>query len=189
MPARSPAPSRACGRDADPHHARTCQHRRQGRARKAERHSSGDTHISGAAHLRQRGARRACGGAGSGGTILAPGGRLVAVAFHSLEDRIVKSFFAARSGQGGSSRHQPEVVKAAATFRVLTKRPVVPDEAETAANPRARSAKLRAGERTDAPAARSFADRARGLAAISGLIRHDRPGEDAERRRRLGASG
>ena len=60
--------------------------------------------------------------------ILAPGGRLVVVAFHSLEDRIVKSFFAARSGQGGSSRHQPEAVKAAATFRVLTKRPVVADE-------------------------------------------------------------
>jgi 16S rRNA (cytosine1402-N4)-methyltransferase len=84
--------------------------------------------------------------------ILAPGGHLVVVAFHSLEDRIVKSFFAARGGHGGSSRHQPEAVKAAASFRVLTKRPVVADESEIAANPRARSAKLRAGERTDAPA-------------------------------------
>ncbi len=85
--------------------------------------------------------------------ILAPGGRLVVVAFHSLEDRIVKSFLAARAGQGGSSRHQPEMVKPAATFRLLTRKPHVPDEAEIAANPRARSAKLRAAERTDAPAA------------------------------------
>jgi 16S rRNA (cytosine1402-N4)-methyltransferase len=84
---------------------------------------------------------------------LAPGGRLVAVSFHSLEDRIVKSFLAERSGQGGSSRHLPEAKKAAGTFLALTKKPVVPDEAEVAVNPRARSAKLRAAERTDAPAA------------------------------------
>ena len=87
--------------------------------------------------------------------ILAPGGRLVVVAFHSLEDRIVKTFFADRGGRGGSSRHQPELAKAAATFRELTRRPLVPDEAEIAANPRARSAKLRAGERTDAPLSRA----------------------------------
>jgi 16S rRNA (cytosine1402-N4)-methyltransferase len=84
--------------------------------------------------------------------ILAPGGRLVVVSFHSLEDRIVKVFLAARSGQGGGSRHQPELVKPAATFRLLTRKPHVPDDDETAANPRARSAKLRAAERTDAPA-------------------------------------
>jgi 16S rRNA (cytosine1402-N4)-methyltransferase len=84
--------------------------------------------------------------------ILAPGGRLVVVAFHSLEDRIVKTFLAARSGQGGGSRHQPEMVKPPATFRLLTRKPVAPDEAEIATNPRARSAKLRAAERTDAPA-------------------------------------
>ncbi len=83
--------------------------------------------------------------------VLAPNGRLVAVSFHSLEDRIVKTFLAERGGQGGSSRHLPEVKKAAATFRILTRKPIVPDEAEIAANPRARSAKLRAGERTDAP--------------------------------------
>jgi len=85
--------------------------------------------------------------------VLAPGGRLVAVSFHSLEDRIVKSFLAERSGQGGSSRHLPEAKKPAGTFRVLTRKPVVPDEGEVAVNPRARSAKLRAAERTDAPAA------------------------------------
>jgi 16S rRNA (cytosine1402-N4)-methyltransferase len=85
--------------------------------------------------------------------VLKSGGRLVAVSFHSLEDRIVKSFLAERSRRRGSSRHLPEAIQPAAAFRVLTKRPIVPDEAEIAANPRARSAKLRAAERTDAPAA------------------------------------
>jgi 16S rRNA (cytosine1402-N4)-methyltransferase len=83
--------------------------------------------------------------------ILKPGGRLVVVSFHSLEDRIVKTFFADRSRTGGGSRHQPEVRHAPPTFKVLTKRPLVASEKETAANPRARSAKLRAAERTNAP--------------------------------------
>jgi 16S rRNA (cytosine1402-N4)-methyltransferase len=86
-------------------------------------------------------------------SVLKPGGRLVAVAFHSLEDRIVKTFLTARSRRAGASRHLPEAVQAAPTFQALTGRPVTPDEAETRANPRARSAKLRAAERTDAPAA------------------------------------
>jgi 16S rRNA (cytosine1402-N4)-methyltransferase len=85
--------------------------------------------------------------------VLAPGGRLVVVAFHSLEDRIVKSFLTERGRRAGSSRHMPEAVPVAPTFQVLTKRPIVPDEAEMSANPRARSAKLRAAERTDAPLA------------------------------------
>jgi 16S rRNA (cytosine1402-N4)-methyltransferase len=85
--------------------------------------------------------------------ILKPGGRLVVVSFHSLEDRIVKTFFAARSGTGGGSRHLPEAVPVPATFNVLTRRPVIPDDAEVRDNPRARSAKLRAGERTAAPVA------------------------------------
>jgi 16S rRNA (cytosine1402-N4)-methyltransferase len=101
---------------------------------------------------------------------LAPGGRLVVVSFHSLEDRIVKSFLAERGGQGGSSRHLPEAKRPAASFRVLTRKPVVPDEAETAANARARSAKLRAGERTDAPPApgsvSSLLPRLRSLAEV-----------------------
>ena len=84
--------------------------------------------------------------------VLKPGGRLVAVAFHSLEDRMVKSFLAERSRRPSSSRHLPAPAQAAATFRLLTKRPLVPDAAEVAANPRARSAKLRAAERTDAAA-------------------------------------
>jgi 16S rRNA (cytosine1402-N4)-methyltransferase len=82
---------------------------------------------------------------------LKPGGRLVVVAFHSLEDRIVKNFLAERSRAPASSRHRPQLAAAPATFRVLTRRPETPDEAEIAANPRARSAKLRAAERTDAP--------------------------------------
>jgi 16S rRNA (cytosine1402-N4)-methyltransferase len=77
----------------------------------------------------------------------------VVVAFHSLEDRIVKSFFADRSRHDGGSRHRPQAAGADATLRVLTKRPLVADDAEVAANPRARSAKLRAAERTAAPAA------------------------------------
>src|SRR5262249_11300764 len=82
--------------------------------------------------------------------ILKAGGRLVVVSFHSLEDRIVKTFLADRSRTSGGSRHQPEVHHAAPTFKVLTKRPLVASEKETATNPRARSAKLRAAERTDA---------------------------------------
>ena len=84
--------------------------------------------------------------------ILKSGGRLVVVSFHSLEDRIVKSFFADRGETRGGSRHAPEVKRPTPTFRVLTKRPVVADEDEIMRNPRARSAKLRAAERTDAPA-------------------------------------
>jgi 16S rRNA (cytosine1402-N4)-methyltransferase len=82
--------------------------------------------------------------------ILKPGGRLVVVAFHSLEDRIVKSFLAQRAKPSGPSRHFPQQQAAAPTFKLITKRPIVPDEAEVAANPRARSAKLRAAERTEA---------------------------------------
>jgi 16S rRNA (cytosine1402-N4)-methyltransferase len=73
------------------------------------------------------------------------------VSFHSLEDRIVKNFFSERSKTGGGSRHLPEVKQAASSFRLLTKRPVTPSENEIAANPRARSAKLRAAERSEAP--------------------------------------
>jgi 16S rRNA (cytosine1402-N4)-methyltransferase len=84
--------------------------------------------------------------------ILKSGGRLVAVSFHSLEDRIVKTFLSGRAETRGGSRHAPELVRAAPSFRVLTKRPETAGEQEVAHNPRARSAKLRAAERTDAPA-------------------------------------
>jgi 16S rRNA (cytosine1402-N4)-methyltransferase len=84
--------------------------------------------------------------------VLKPGGRLVVVSFHSLEDRIVKNFFVERAKSGGGSRHLPEVAQAAPSFRILTKRPITPGEDEISVNPRARSAKLRAAERTVAPA-------------------------------------
>ncbi|HMH73062.1 MAG TPA: 16S rRNA (cytosine(1402)-N(4))-methyltransferase RsmH [Bradyrhizobium sp.] len=84
--------------------------------------------------------------------VLQPGGRLVVVSFHSLEDRIVKNFLVERAKAGGGSRHLPEVAQAAPSFHILTKRPVTADEGEISANPRARSAKLRAAERTAAPA-------------------------------------
>ncbi len=85
---------------------------------------------------------------------LKSGGRLVVVTFHSLEDRIVKQFFAHRAGRGrASSRLLPgETAPAAPTFVTPRGQPILPDMTETSANPRARSAKLRFGMRTDAPA-------------------------------------
>ncbi len=85
-------------------------------------------------------------------SILKEGGRLVVVAFHSLEDRIVKRFMQARARQGRGSRHAPQTVSAQPSFRELTRRPVEPSAQEVAANPRARSARLRAAIRTAAPA-------------------------------------
>jgi 16S rRNA (cytosine1402-N4)-methyltransferase len=84
--------------------------------------------------------------------ILKPGGKLVVVSFHSLEDRIVKTFIADRSKQTAGSRHAPERRGPQPTFASLTRKPVTGTEQEIADNPRARSAKLRAAERTAAPA-------------------------------------
>lgn len=83
--------------------------------------------------------------------ILKEGGRLVVVAFHSLEDRIVKRFLQERSGTASGSRHAPEVAAPEPTFKLQTRRPVEPGESEIEANPRARSARLRAAVRTAAP--------------------------------------
>ncbi len=85
---------------------------------------------------------------------LAPGGMLAVVTFHSLEDRIVKRFFQGRSGRADAgSRHLPgEINRPAPTFVPIGRQPVVPGKDEIAANPRARSAKLRFGRRTEAAA-------------------------------------
>lgn len=87
--------------------------------------------------------------------VLRAKGRLVVVAFHSLEDRTVKQFLSARSKPRPSgSRHVPErQAPRGNTFRLLAQRPRVPSREEIARNPRARSAKLRVAERTAAPLA------------------------------------
>ncbi len=90
---------------------------------------------------------------------LKPGGQLAVVTFHSLEDRIVKRFFQLRSGsEGQGSRYAPARVQQVPAFTLKSRRAIGPDDDELATNPRARSAKLRVGIRTDAPAGR--ADRA-----------------------------
>lgn len=68
--------------------------------------------------------------------LLAPGGRIAVIAFHSLEDRIVKQMFRQHAEQGATPR-----------LAILTRKPLVPSEEEIQTNPRARSAKLRVAER------------------------------------------
>jgi 16S rRNA (cytosine1402-N4)-methyltransferase len=105
---------------------------------------------------------------------LKPGGRLVVVSFHSLEDRIVKTFFAERAGVRAGSRHLPETQSAPATFTTLTKKPIVADNTEISANPRSRSAKLRAGERIAAPATEGVAKPFPNLPSLDEILRSDR---------------
>ncbi len=84
--------------------------------------------------------------------MLEPGGRLAVVAFHSLEDRRVKSFLRERCGAAPkTSRHLPGTRETVPSFRLINRKPVMPSAAEIARNPRARSARLRAAERTPAP--------------------------------------
>lgn len=98
--------------------------------------------------------------------ILKPGGRLVVVSFHSLEDRIVKTFIADSAGERTGSRHMPGAEAGPAVFEPLTRKPVVAGSAEIARNPRARSAKLRAARRTHAPARSPSGPSAHGLDAL-----------------------
>lgn len=86
-------------------------------------------------------------------TLLQPGGRLAVVSFHSLEDRPVKSFLRTRSGgDGRGSRHMPDAPAGRTpSWSLPSRRGIKASDAETNSNPRARSARLRVGERTDAP--------------------------------------
>ena len=104
--------------------------------------------------------------------LLRPAGRLVVVTFHSLEDRIVKRFFAARvAGRPAGSRHAPPQARPEASFSLTHAKAQSPGEAEVGQNPRARSAKLRAGVRLDAPPAPALAEElgAPRLAAMPGI--------------------
>ncbi|OLD26900.1 MAG: 16S rRNA (cytosine(1402)-N(4))-methyltransferase [Chloroflexi bacterium 13_1_40CM_3_65_12] len=80
--------------------------------------------------------------------ILKPGGRMATISFHSLEDRLVKSFFNVESKDCICPPQQPVCTCGhRATLRIVTRRPVRPTEAEVTANPRARSARLRVAEK------------------------------------------
>ena len=82
--------------------------------------------------------------------LLKAGGRMAIVSFHSLEDRIVKTFMQEKSGKTANpSRYMPVVEKQAATLKTITKKPILPTESETKFNPRARSARLRVAEKTE----------------------------------------
>ena len=86
-------------------------------------------------------------------TLLKPGGRLAVVSFHSLEDRRVKSFLHERSGGVSPSRHLPMPIETRpAAFTLISRRAQKPSAQEIATNARSRSARLRAAERTSAPA-------------------------------------
>ncbi|MDX2028305.1 MAG: 16S rRNA (cytosine(1402)-N(4))-methyltransferase RsmH [Alphaproteobacteria bacterium] len=89
--------------------------------------------------------------------LLSPKGRLAVVSFHSLEDRTVKEFFRRRTGGLGISRYMPANDHAPPSFRLIMRKAQTPSAEEIRLNPRARSAKLRVAERTDAPAPRENA--------------------------------
>ena len=84
---------------------------------------------------------------------LKPGGQLAVVTFHSVEDRMVKRFFQHRAGKtANANRYAPEIEKTDAAWEIVTRKAIGPDDEELQMNPRSRSAKLRVGKRTTAPA-------------------------------------
>ena len=103
--------------------------------------------------------------------LLKPGGRLVVVTFHSLEDRMVKQWLRDRAGRNtGGSRHLPLMAKGPEpTFELTPSKAVLPQDKEVEGNPRARSAKLRAAIRTEAPAIDEEADDGMNLPPLSKL--------------------
>ena len=103
--------------------------------------------------------------------ILRPGGRLVIVTFHSLEDRLVKQWLKSRAGKaGGGSRHMPVAEQGpGSTFDLPVSKAILPGANEVEGNPRARSAKLRAAIRTSAPAIEDEASDGMNLPPISEL--------------------
>ncbi|SLN48475.1 16S rRNA (cytosine(1402)-N(4))-methyltransferase RsmH [Roseisalinus antarcticus] len=101
---------------------------------------------------------------------LAPGGQLAVVTFHSVEDRMVKRFMQARAGQtGGGSRHAPELTRETPAFELVFRKAIGATPDEVAANPRARSAKLRVARRTDAPA-KPIDPKSLGMPVVKGII-------------------
>ncbi len=115
--------------------------------------------------------------------VLKPGGRLVLVTFHSLEDRLVKRFLQDRAGTAGGSRHLPEVETKAPTFKLTKRGAISALDDEVKKNPRARSAKLRSAVRTEAPARAASRD-VFGLPRLAGFdsgIRQDSAQQEGAR--------
>jgi len=84
---------------------------------------------------------------------LKPGGLLAVVTFHSIEDRMVKRFFQHRAGKTGrANRFAPEIEEIPSQFTLITRKAEGPDDQELEENPRSRSARLRVGRRSEAPA-------------------------------------
>jgi len=106
--------------------------------------------------------------------LLKAGGMLAAISFHSLEDRLVKTFITSRSQAPARSRHAPEVKVTPPSFKAVGRKPLVAAEEEVKLNPRARSAKLRVAERTEA-----LAHKHNPLDAL--LVRSPSPSREEER--------
>ncbi len=139
---------------AAPRHQADCDHHRTGAADRkdhrpqARRRPSGDSQLPGAVNDEFG---QLVEGLFASERLLGEGGRLAVVTFHSLEDRIVKRFFDPDKGGPAQSRHLPQVVSEALRWIDVPKG-VKASSSEIARNPRSRSAMLRSGHRSSAPA-------------------------------------